>query len=171
MSHKTIAVVLACFCLFAAMAAGVAYLIQDLPPTHEAARATMAAASPDTLLLSGTPPAADSQFGPITFGTAVQDGKLVEPVLSFPVGTTEVYATWAYQDMTDGTPYRLLWYRNDALYQEEALAWDEAVHGTEGAAYIASLSEGDGGSLLPGSYRLVLSIGEDQVQEAAFEIP
>jgi hypothetical protein len=171
MSNKTTAVVLVCFCLFAAMAAGVAYLLQDLPPTQEAARATMVAALPATPPPADTTPAAaHSRFGPIAFDTAVRGGTLVEPGVTFPAGTAEVYAAWAYQDMVDGTPFHLLWYHDDAQQQEEALAWDEDVHGTEGQAYIVSLAGPDGDSLPPGNYRLTLYIGDRQVQEATFEI-
>lgn len=159
MSNKTMAVVLVCFCLLAAMAAGTAYLLQDLPPTHEAARATMVAAS------SATRP----QFGPIAFCTGLREG-LVEQGATFPSGTSEVYALWTYQDMVDGTPYYLLWFQDDAQYREETLVWNADAHGDEGQTYFASLVERDGGSLPPGNYRLALFIGEDQVQEATFEI-
>ena len=171
MSNKTTAVVLVCFCLFAAMAAGVSYLLQDLPPTHEAARATMVAASSVTPPSGETPAVAThSHFGPISFATAMRGGSLVEPGVTFPAGTVEVYAAWTYQDMVDGTPFHLLWHHDDAQHQEDALAWNEDVHGTEGQAYIASLTAPDGDSLPPGNYRLVLFIGERQVQEATFEI-
>ena len=159
MSNKTIAVVLVCFCLFAAMAAGAAYLLQDLPPTHEAARATMVAASY----------ANQPHFGPIAFCTGLREG-LVEQGATFPSGTTEVYALWTYQDMADGTPYYLLWFHEDAQYREETLVWNTDAHGARGPAHFTSLVERDGGSLPPGNYRLALFIRDHQVQEATFEI-
>jgi hypothetical protein len=165
MNIKTTAVVLVCFCLFAAMAAGVAYLLQDLPPTHAAARATMAAAE------ESTPASGRARFGPITFGTAMRDGTLLDPGATFPGSTREVYATWACQDMVDGTPFHLQWYHNDAQHQEEALVWDDDIHGAAGGqAYIASLTGSESDSLPSGNYRLVLYIGERQVQEATFVI-
>ena len=67
-------------------------------------------------------------------------------------------------------PFHLSWFHDDAPHQEEALAWDEGEHGTEGQAYIASLTGPDGDSLPPGNYRLALFISEQQVQEGTFEI-
>mgnify|MGYP001822661733 CR=1 FL=1 len=160
MSNKTMAVVLVCFCLIAAMAAGAAYLLQDLPPTHEAARATMVAVSSAD---------AQPQFGPIAFCTGLRKGS-VEHTTTFPAGTSEVCALWAYQDMAVGTPYYLRWVHGDAPYREETLVWNADTHGAKGQAYFASLAERDGDSLPPGDYRLVLFIGERQVQEATFEI-
>ncbi len=77
---------------------------------------------------------------------------------------------WTYQDMADGTPFYLRWLHDDAPYQEETMVWNADTHGTKGQAYFASLAERDGDSLPPGNYRLVLFIGERQVQEATFEI-
>jgi hypothetical protein len=169
MSNKTMAIVLVCFCLFAAMAAGVAYLLQDLPPTQEAAKATMVAVSSAVPEPSGTGPA-DSQprFGPIAFYTGLRDGP-VEQSTTFPAGTTEVYALWAYQGMADGTPYYLLWYHDGDPYREETLVWNSDTHGAQGQAYVAALTAGSGG-LPPGDYRLVLFIGKQEVQEATFQI-
>ena len=170
MSNKAMAVVLVCFCLFAAMAAGAAYLLQDLPPTHEAARATMVAVSSTVPQPSQTRPAGTQpQFGPIAFWTGLRSGSLEQSV-AFPAGTTEVYALWAYQDMADGTPYYLLWFRNGDQYREETLVWNSDTHGANGQAFVASLTEGSGGDLPPGDYRLELFIGRRQVQEASFEI-
>lgn len=170
MSNKTMAVVLVCFCLIAAMAAGAAYLLQDLPPTHEAARATMVAASSLSPQPSETQFAdAQPQFGPIAFCTGLREGS-VEHSTTFPAGTTEVYALWTYQDMADGTPYYLRWLHDDAPYREETMVWNADTHGAKGQAYFTSLAERDGDSLPSGDYRLVLFIGERQVQEATFEI-
>jgi hypothetical protein len=171
MSNKTTAVILVCFCLFAAMAAGVAYLLQDLPPTHDAARATLAAAASAPPQPTDPQPAtAQPQFGPIAFGTGLRDGKPVENSATFPAGTAEVYAFWTYQHMADGMPFHLLWFHEDTQHREEALTWDGDAQGSSGQAYVASLAAGDSGSLPPGNYRLVLFIDEHQVQEAAFEI-
>jgi hypothetical protein len=169
MSNKTMAVVLVCFCLFAVMAAGVAYLLQDLPPTHEAARATMVAVSSASPTPSATgPTGSQPQFGPISFCTGLRDGP-VERSATFPAGTTEVYALWSYQDMADGTPYYLQWYHDGDPYREETLVWNSDTHGAQGQAYVASLTGGN--SRLPhGDYRLVLFVGKRQVQEATFQI-
>jgi hypothetical protein len=170
MSNRTMAVVLVCFCLFAVMAASVAYLLQDLPPTHAAARATMVAASSAAPRSSGAQPiTAEPQFGPIAFCSGLRDGS-VNHSATFPAGTRDVYALWSYQNMADGTPYYLQWFHEDAQFQEETLVWNVDTHGAKGQAYVASLTVGDGGSLPPGAYRLVLLIGEHQVQEATFEI-
>ena len=152
------------------MAAGAAFLLQDLPPTHEAARATMAAASASATQPSATQPAAGQpQFGPIAFCTGLRDG-LVEHSATFPAGTTEVYALWTYEDMADGTPFYLLWFHDGTQYREKTLVWNADTHGTNGQPYIASLTERDGGNLPPGNYELLLFIGKRQVQEATFEI-
>jgi hypothetical protein len=49
------------------------------------------------------------QFAP---GILVDDDSAVDPLDTFPAGTTVIYATFAYVEMSNGTPYRLEWLQN-----------------------------------------------------------
>ena len=115
-----------------------------------------------TFTLTPTPPA---YFGPITFaGGVTAAGGLVNPSMTFPPGTKQIYAVWPYRDVPDKVVYAVRWYWSGALWREETLAWNASQDGTVGTAKWVLLSDPNG--LISGEYRLELSLGGAQIQVA-----
>jgi S1-C subfamily serine protease len=189
MFHKKDLLILALFCLIAVAVAAAAYVVINGPSPLLTASATQPPAAPQTPVptvastgpspspLTETPtalptftPALVPQFGPVTFGVGVRGEDLINSGTAFPAGTTEVYASWSYRDMREGTPYRLSWHLNDRPWTYEKLAWDAGRYGSDGPAYVAQIGEHDVDGLPPGDYRLELFIDERQVQVATFVI-
>jgi hypothetical protein len=110
------------------------------------------------------------RFGPIAFGTTVRGHQVSGAGYAFPQGTIEIYAAFSYENMGDGTPYRLTWFLDDTPWLDSSLTWDAARYGSEGAAYVDKISEYDSDGLPVGNYRLELFIGERQAQLATFMI-
>lgn len=108
-------------------------------------------------------------FGPVAF---TEDppipGRVVATRQVFPPGTTRVFAVWAYQNMTDGTPYALSWFWNGARWREESFTWDAARDGAAGTAKYAVLEDING--LIGGEYRLELILAGQPVQVGTFRI-
>jgi len=135
---------------------------------------TGAATGPATATATPTPapsPTPTPHFGLITFGTSPQEDELQQAGGAFPPETKEIYACWAYQDVSSGTTYRARWFRDGSLWSgDELLAWDEGRYGQRGTACPARISDYGADGLPAGTYRLELFIGERQVGSATFTI-
>ena len=146
--------------------------VPTLPPSATAAvLPSVTAPATPTPPPTGTPsPTPIPHFGPMAFGTGISGDQVLNPGLTFPAGTKEVYAVWSYQNMVDGTPYEVSWILDDSPWSYESLTWDTGQHGSEGQNYAARISEHDADGLPPGNYRLELSMGERLVQAATFVV-
>lgn len=110
------------------------------------------------------------QFGPVTFGTGVQGEQVQNTGVTFPAGTTEVYACWSYQDLADGTPYRLRWFLDGNQWRDKLSNWDARQYGSDGTGCLTHIGEYDTDGLPSGNYRLEIFINERQVQMATLVI-
>ena len=177
MTRRKTVLVLALLCVTAI--AGIGLMLIGLLglPTSRIGATTVPPTATATPTATPTPPPTQTptptpvpQFGPMTFGTGVQDGRALNAGLTFPAGTTEVYACWSYQDVANNTPYRLRWYLDGTHWSEQLLAWDAGRYGSTGTGCLTHVGEYDADGLPAGNYRLELFIDERQVQMATMAI-
>lgn len=125
----------------------------------------------DVLLHTGTTSvgaagssAANAAFGPITFATDVTDDARPLNAGNTFIDVDTVYATFAVNNMTKGTPWRTRW-----LYAGEEVLSEEDVWEEDGVtATWVNLSHPDG--LPAGEFTLELYIGERRVQRGSFTV-
>jgi hypothetical protein len=158
------------FVSIATAVALVVFIALNLPATETGESIAGPTAAVELLATTTLAPATIPGFGPITFSIGLHGDPTAGSAASFPAGTTEVYATWGYENMQPGTPYRLSWYRDNTPWSNQPYAWDTEQHGSHGTAYHTPIVEHDADGLPPGNYRLELFIGERQAQVATFAI-
>jgi len=133
------------------------------PPT-----ATPTRIPPSPTPIPATPTRGPTEFDPIIFAqglTAEVDP--VFPSMTFPPGTTEVYAVWACRGMYPGLQLSNTWYHNDQEYGSSTVSWDRE---DERGRWWLSLSRQSGAPLPPGDYRLELYVGGRLLQSGTFVI-
>ncbi|HST03528.1 MAG TPA: trypsin-like peptidase domain-containing protein [Chloroflexia bacterium] len=123
----------------------------------------------ETVVADTTPqptPSADSVFGPITFGTDIEDGELVGQGTTFDSGTQQVLGVFAFQNMRNGMKWGAVWKYNGqvAIDQSNSNNWTQGNEGTNGVSI--SLDQG----LPDGDYELDLDVGGTVVQTGTFTI-
>jgi hypothetical protein len=123
----------------------------------------------ETVVADTTPqptPSADSVFGPITFGTDIEDGELVGQGTTFDSGTQQVLGVFAFQNMRNGMKWGAVWKYNGqvAIDQSNSNNWTQGNEGTNGVSI--SLDEG----LPDGDYELDLDVGGEVVQTGTFTV-
>jgi hypothetical protein len=111
-------------------------------------------------------PGANTQFGPIAFGTDIASGKLVDQGNAFDTGTTQVVGVFAFQNMRNGMKWGAVWQYNGetAIDQRNDGTWKNGAKGTTGVSL--ALDEG----LPDGTYDLILYINNKAVQQGTFTI-
>lgn len=109
-----------------------------------------------TLLLTSLASPAHAQttyttsFTDLTF-SATSDG----PAMTyFPVGTTQVFARWNFQNVSPESRLRRQWFRDGALFIQKEEAWTWGVNGRLSSISIYDFTEG----LTPGYYHVVISL-------------
>ena len=112
-------------------------------------------------------PGSGARFGEIVFCEDISDqGEPFKPAEHFPAGTTEIWAYFTYDGMQDGQTWRRLWQQGDQVFFDSgAEAWEDGAGGW--VAYSISDSES---VPLNGRYTLELFIGDQLVQQGAFEV-
>lgn len=111
-------------------------------------------------------PAGTNVFGPVTFGTEVEGGKLTGQGTKFDSGIQQVIGVFAFQNMRNGMKWGVVWKYNGqvAIDQKNDGVWNAGVKGTNGVSI--SLDEG----LPDGDYGLELYVNGKVVQTGAFTI-
>ncbi|MCC7448456.1 MAG: hypothetical protein IT324_13630 [Anaerolineae bacterium] len=91
-----------------------------------------------------------TSFTDLTF-SATSDG----PAMSyFPVGTTQVFARWNFQNVSPESRLRRQWFRDGVLFIQKEEAWTWGVNGRLSSISIYDFTEG----LTPGNYHVVISL-------------
>ncbi len=135
----------------------------DLAPLPPGTYRVVLAVGGETVLAEdvavSSAPAAQKQFGPLVFASAIDETTSVplDPGFRFPYGTTMLYALWPYRDVTPGTSFNKKWYFNEALLSEGQGTLDLAADTMWNRLYDAA-----GVPLDAGPYMLQLEIGAGQ---------
>jgi serine protease Do len=124
---------------------------------------------PSQTVVAATPqatPGANTQFGPIAFGTDIEGGKLVNQSDAFDTGAKQIVGVFAFQNMRNGMKWGAVWQYNGqpAIDQRNDGTWNNGAKGTTGVSL--SLDEG----LPDGTYDLILYINNAPVQQGTFTI-
>ena len=94
------------------------------------------------------------QFQELLFSTEVtSDGRPVGVSTNFPSGIPTVYATFEYSDLTNGTPWSVVWMTGGQQIIDQKDTWDDGEQGRKAV----KISNKKG--LPAGEYHLVLGIG------------
>jgi S1-C subfamily serine protease len=114
----------------------------------------------------GTPGTTNGPFGPISFGTDVQNGKLVNPGTSFDSGTEQVIGAFAFQGMRNGMKWGWVWQYNGktVIDSRNKATWED------GASGVTAVSLSNDGGLPDGSFKVQLYVTNSVVQEGSFVI-
>ncbi|MGB9301327.1 MAG: hypothetical protein WCD51_12135, partial [Anaerolineae bacterium] len=95
------------------------------------------------------------------------EGDPIMPSMTFPPGTTEVYAIWACRGMYQGLELHSIWYHNGQEYASGNVNWDRAE---ERGRWWLQLYRASGQPLPSGNYRLELYVGGQLLQSGTFTI-
>ncbi|PJF39142.1 MAG: hypothetical protein CUN55_15190, partial [Phototrophicales bacterium] len=79
------------------------------------------------------------------------------PKTTFPYGTTEVYARWAYANIPVGATVRRIWYLNGAVFANRTETWN-AAWGSGGTLNHVKIYDYDADGLTPGKYDVVIEL-------------
>ncbi len=92
-------------------------------------------------------------FSNLLFSTQVtNDGRPINPTLSIPVGVAEVYASFDYDNMSNGTPWSAVWMNDGEVIIEQLEDWDNGESGRK----TVKISNRRG--VPDGEYQLVIGI-------------
>jgi len=129
--------------------------IPQLPPSIEA------------LFLSSVTPDTNAVFSPLTFSTGLNlssyEPSGVDTVFQIPV--EEIFASFTYDQMQNGSQWTALWYRQGTLVHFETLTWDG---GTGGAGFTEWSPDSE--EWLPGMYQVQIFVGADPKVVGDFEV-
>lgn len=105
-------------------------------------------------------------FGSITFGTDVQDGKLISPGTAFPTGTEQIVGAFPFQSMRNGLKWGWVWQYNGktVIDSRNKATWDD------GATGVTAVQLANDGGLPDGSFTVQLYVNNSQVQQGSFTI-
>jgi hypothetical protein len=109
-----------------------------------------------------------TEFDPIVFAQGVTaESDPIMPSMTFPAGTTEVYAIWACRGMYQGLEMYNVWYRDGQEYASGTVYWEQT--GERGRWWL-QLYRASGQPLPSGNYRLELYVGGRLLQSGTFTI-
>ncbi len=105
-------------------------------------------------------------FSEIVFCKDVtDDGVPISPGVSFPSGTTEIWAYFTYEHMQDGMTWGRMWETESEIWVDgRGDSWEDGDNGW--VAY--GISEDDPSIPLNGRYWFSLYIGDEMVRQASF---
>ena len=91
----------------------------------------------------------------------------MNPSSTFPVGTSEIWAYFTYENMSDGMTWGRLWQHDgEVFYDARSEIWEDGSSG-----WVAYSITGDERNVpLSGSYSLSLYIGNNLVQSGTFSV-
>ena len=130
---------------------------------------TLGTPRPTQTVGAGTPqptPNANGPFGPIQFGTDIQNNELVNQGNQFDTGTKQIVGVFDFHGMRNGVKWGGVWKLNGqiGLDQRNDYTWSDGATGTTGLT--VSLDSG----LPDGAYELVLYMNNEPVQQGSFTI-
>jgi len=104
-------------------------------------------------------------FGPVVFAQGVtDDDQPINPTSTFPAGTTEVYAIFDYQGMSDSMEWVSTWYHEGEQDVSDTWVWDKGQSGTKWVR----LHNDDG--LPSGNWKYELHVEGQLLQSGTFVI-
>lgn len=103
-------------------------------------------------------------FTNLRFSDDPNDDQPADPY-SLPAGTSRVYAFFDYANMSDGMTWERVWYYEGSEVSRGSTAWSEGASGTTSASVGV-----EGGTLDPGTYRLVMYVDGVQLAAANFTV-
>ncbi|MCJ7619216.1 MAG: hypothetical protein MUP64_03240 [Anaerolineae bacterium] len=123
---------------------------------------------PSPTPIQPTPTRGPTEFDPIIFAQGLNaETDPIMPSMTFPPGTTEVYALWACRGMYQGLELHSIWYHNGQEYASGNAYWDRTV---ERGRWWLQLYRASGQPLPSGNYRLELYVGGQLLQSGTFTI-
>lgn len=106
---------------------------------------------------SDVTPNPDSLFSPLQFATRVSASyQPIDPAIEFQNPVGKMYATFSYNQMTNGVQWTVLWYYQGQLVYYETAPWEG---GSGGYGY--SEWEPSAESWIPGLYEVQIFIGSE----------
>ncbi len=105
------------------------------------------------------------EFSNLLFSTRVtDDGRPIYPTSSIPAGVDEVYASFDYDNLRNGTPWSVVWMSDGKVIIEQKDNWDDGEQGRK-TVKIANQR-----GVPNGKYRLVLGIEEEIALEGEMHV-
>lgn len=115
-----------------------------VPPTVEAQFTSVVTPNPNSV------------FSSLQFSTALDENGLpIDPAIEFANPVGHMYASFSYDQMTEGVQWTALWYRGDTLVFAETKPWDGGSGGYGYTDWNPSASD-----WLPGPYEVRVFIGQ-----------
>lgn len=109
-----------------------------------------------------------TEFDPIVFAQGLTaESDPIMPSMTFPAGTTQVYAVWACRGMYQGLELYNVWYRDGQEFASGSVYWEQT--GERGRWWL-QLYRTSGQPLASGNYRLELYVGGRLLQSGTFKI-
>jgi hypothetical protein len=140
------------------------------PATTEPADATPEASPtevPEATVAASPGRVRTGRFGPVVFSSDFDDaaGEPVDVGLTFDQGIVRLYAYWPYENMEPGERFRWDFYHDDAHFYGQYGTFEY-----ESGSQWQWIYEADGGPLEPGTYELVVKVGDQVVLQDACEV-
>ncbi len=137
-------------------------------PTATQVAAAPTALPPSPTTIQATATRGPTEFDPIVFAQGLTaDVDPIMPSMTFPPGTTEVYAVWACRGMYQGLELLSIWFHNGQEYARSNAYWDKTA---ERGRWWLRLYRASGQPLPSGNYRLELYVGSRLLQSGTFTI-
>ena len=113
-----------------------------------------------------TPGAGTGPFGPVSFGTDVQSGKLIGESTTFDSGAPKIFGLFGYQNMRNGMKWGWTWQLDGQTVIDDtnSQTWSDGAAGTE------QISVSNTGGLPDGTYGLTLFVSSSPVETGTFTI-
>jgi type VI secretion system secreted protein VgrG len=111
-------------------------------------------------------PNPDVVFSPIQFAQDIDDAlQPIDPGVEFTNPVGDLYGTFSYNNMTVGSQWSALWYREGELVFYESLPWNAGVGG-----YGYTDWEPSSDQWLPGFYEVQIFVGTEWKQSGYFTV-
>ena len=108
---------------------------------------------------------AKPEFSNLLFSTRVtDDGRPIFPTSSIPAGVDEVYASFDFDNMKNGTPWSVVWMNQGKVIIEQKDSWDD---GEEGRKTVKIANQR---GVPNGEYRLVVGIKDEIALEGDMHV-
>lgn len=105
------------------------------------------------------------EFSNLLFSTRItEDGRPIYPTASIPAGVDEVYASFDYDNMVNGTPWSVVWMNEGNVIIDQKDTWDD---GPEGRKTVKIANQR---GVPNGKYRLVVGIGGEIALEGEMHV-
>jgi hypothetical protein len=123
---------------------------------------------PSPTPMQPAPPMGPTEFDPIIFARGLNSElDPIMPTMTFPAGTTEVYAVWACRGMYPGLEMLSIWRLNGQVYIQSTQYWEKTA---ERGRWWLRLYRESGQPLPAGNYAVELFIGARLLQSGTFKI-